>query len=156
MKKHERLELLRQIVLENEIETQNDLVQKLEEKGLKATQATVSRDINRLGIIKVPGKSGKYVYGISKESARELMTPLQQACEYIVSLSDTTPGLEQFLCINVAPGNTRFLKRLILEEYADIIFGLVADDDTLMVIFKTPQQSEEVREDLVTWMSHYH
>ena len=54
MKKSERLELIKKMVSENAIETQHDLLKLLEERGLTLTQATVSRDRNESGIIKVP------------------------------------------------------------------------------------------------------
>lgn len=54
MKKKDRLELIRKIVQENKITTQKELVRLLQAEGLKATQATVSRDINEIGITKVP------------------------------------------------------------------------------------------------------
>ena len=49
MKKNDRLELIRKIVQENKITTQGELVKLLQNEGLKATQATVSRDINEIG-----------------------------------------------------------------------------------------------------------
>ena len=52
MKKNDRLELIRKIVQENKITTQGELVKLLQNEGLKATQATVSRDINEIGITK--------------------------------------------------------------------------------------------------------
>ena len=48
MKKNDRLELIRKIVQENKITTQGELVKLLQNEGLKATQATVSRDINEI------------------------------------------------------------------------------------------------------------
>lgn len=67
MKKRERLDLIKKIVNENDIETQNELVQLLEAEGLLATQATISRDINEIGIIKIPTAGGRYIYGLPKE-----------------------------------------------------------------------------------------
>ena len=58
MKKNDRLELIRKIVQENKITTQGELVKLLQNEGLKATQATVSRDINEIGITKVPSEDG--------------------------------------------------------------------------------------------------
>lgn len=71
MKKRERLELIKKIVLENEIETQKELVKLLENEGLQATQATISRDINEVGIIKVPASNSRYIYGLSKEISKK-------------------------------------------------------------------------------------
>ena len=50
MKKNDRLELIRKIVQENKITTQGELVKLLQNEGLKATQATVSRDTNFIDI----------------------------------------------------------------------------------------------------------
>ena len=50
MKKNDRLELIRKIVQENKITTQGELVKLLQNEGLKATQATVSRDINEMRV----------------------------------------------------------------------------------------------------------
>ena len=70
MKKKDRLELIRKIVQENKITTQEELVRLLQAEGLKATQATVSRDINEIGITKVPTEDGSYIYGFSTAPRR--------------------------------------------------------------------------------------
>ncbi len=70
MKKNDRLELIRKIVQENKITTQGELVKLLQMRGLKATQATVSRDINEIGITKVPTEDGSYIYGLSTAPRR--------------------------------------------------------------------------------------
>lgn len=70
MKKNDRLELIRKIVQENKITTQGELVKLLQNEGLKATQATVSRDINEIGITKVPTEDGSYIYGLSTAPRR--------------------------------------------------------------------------------------
>ncbi|MBM7643369.1 arginine repressor [Streptococcus loxodontisalivarius] len=151
MKKNERLELIRKIVLENEIETQNELVQLLEAEGLKATQATISRDINAIGIIKVPSDSGKYIYGLSKETARKFMTPLQQACDHILEVSEEIAGLEHMINLSIVPGNSRLLKRLILEEFKDDLFSLISDDDSLLLIAKSVETASFLRENFEQW-----
>lgn len=76
MKKSERLELIKKIVSENAIETQHDLLKLLEERGLTLTQATVSRDMNEIGIIKVPSSEGPYIYGFSIDKAQKSVSPL--------------------------------------------------------------------------------
>lgn len=71
MKKSERLELIKRIVAENAVETQHDLLKLLEAEGLTLTQATVSRDMNEIGIIKVPSPEGPYIYGLSKDKTKK-------------------------------------------------------------------------------------
>ena len=88
MKKNDRLELIRKIVQENKITTQGELVKLLQNEGLKATQATVSRDINEIGITKVPTEDGSYIYGLSTAPRRwvELLLRLVACCVLIVNM----------------------------------------------------------------------
>ena len=62
MTKTERLNLIKKIISEFEISTQEELTNKLVELGYKASQATVSRDIKDLNLIKVNGKTKKTIY----------------------------------------------------------------------------------------------
>ena len=52
MKKAERQRLIKQLIMQQEIETQDELITRLEELGVRATQATVSRDIREMSIVK--------------------------------------------------------------------------------------------------------
>ena len=51
MKKAERQRLIKQLIMQQEIETQDELITRLEEIGVRATQATVSRDIREMSIV---------------------------------------------------------------------------------------------------------
>lgn len=152
MRKNERLELIVTIVSEQEIETQQELVDLLRAKGVLATQATVSRDITTLGIIKVKGKKGGYVYGLSQETAERYMTPLQRAMDNILELSQGSGTLATMVNITVVPGSTTYLKRLILDDYKDQIFSLIGDDDSLLLLAKTEQAAQTIVESFQTWM----
>lgn len=152
MRKNERLELIVTIVSEQEIETQQELVDLLRAKGVLATQATVSRDITTLGIIKVKGKKGDYVYGLSQETAERYMTPLQRAMDNILELSQGSGTLATMVNITVVPGSTTYLKRLILDDYKDQIFSLIGDDDSLLLLAKTEQAAQTIVESFQTWM----
>ncbi|EHJ52825.1 arginine repressor [Streptococcus macacae] len=148
MKKRERLELIKTIVLENAIETQNDLVKLLENEGLKATQATISRDINEIGIVKVPASDGRYIYGLSKEKATQEQDSFRRAENAVKSVSENTAGLEHLLHIDVIPGNSYLIKRFLLERFGQLIFSLIADDDSLLLILKDPKDSEQIRQEI--------
>ena len=56
--KKARHELIIQIIEQNDIETQEELTDRLREKGMNVTQATISRDIKELQLIKVATKDG--------------------------------------------------------------------------------------------------
>lgn len=60
-----RQSLILEIILEKEIETQNQLLEELARRGVKSTQATLSRDLKDMRLIKVMGSSGRYCYAAS-------------------------------------------------------------------------------------------
>ena len=63
--KNDRQNQLLQIISEEIIETQEQLLERLQAKGIKSTQATISRDIKELHLIKEPAGQGKYRYAVS-------------------------------------------------------------------------------------------
>ena len=67
MKKKERHQIIRDLVEQRNIETQEDLAQALRESGITVTQATVSRDIKELMLVKVSDLRGGYRYAFPKE-----------------------------------------------------------------------------------------
>lgn len=94
MKKSERLELIKRIVAENAVETQHDLLKLLEAEGLTLTQATVSRDMNEIGIIKVPSPEGPYIYGLSKDKTKKLVKFLCQLKAQFLRFQKKQQGLK--------------------------------------------------------------
>ena len=63
--KHSRQEKILQIISENTVETQEQLIEKLEEAGFNVTQATVSRDVRELKLTKISCGFGVYKYVVS-------------------------------------------------------------------------------------------
>ena len=64
MNKFERQGTILRLVGERQLSTQSDVVQALRDEGLEAVQATVSRDIAQLGLVKVRGEGGRLVYAL--------------------------------------------------------------------------------------------
>lgn len=147
MKKNERLELIKKIILTNEVETQHELLEFLEKEGLTPTQATISRDMNEIGIVKIPSKSGRYVYGLSKNKAAVIAPQPLNISEIILGIS----RLKNMLHIDVVPGNSRLLKRHILDEFSDQIFSLIADDDSLLLVAPTEATAEALQKRINRW-----
>lgn len=63
--KNQRQEQLLQIIAEEAVETQEQLLERLQERGIRSTQATISRDIKELHLIKEPVGQGRYRYAVS-------------------------------------------------------------------------------------------
>jgi transcriptional regulator of arginine metabolism len=75
MNKGQRHIKIRDIIANNDIETQDDLVDELRNAGVNVTQATVSRDIKELHLVKVPLSDGRYKYSLP---ADQRFNPLQK------------------------------------------------------------------------------
>ena len=77
MNKHDRQKLIKKLITNNEIYRQEELVQLLLEHKVKVTQATVSRDINELQLMKLPVAGGKYRYILPHEHTSNAEQKLQ-------------------------------------------------------------------------------
>lgn len=155
MKKSERLELIKKIVAENAVETQHDLLKLLEAEGLTLTQATISRDMNEIGIIKVPSVDGPYIYGLSKDKAKKVGQVSVPIKSTILAVSEETEGLENMINLDVIPGNSRLIKRFLLEDFKDSLFSVIADDDSLLVVAKTAEDAAAIRQEVRKWMTDH-
>lgn len=122
------------IIEKEDIETQEDLAVSLKKHGMEVTQATVSRDIKELRLIKVLGKNNKYKYslpkfqddtGINDKFVRVFKESLvsMDSAENIIVLKTLTGS---------AQGAAAAIDTLDWEE----IVGTIAGDDTIMVIIR--------------------
>lgn len=120
------------IIAEKEIDTQSMLAAALIETGCDVTQATVSRDIKELGLIKIRGEHKKFKYalppanqGISKLSNLFTQSVISMEDAMNILVVKTYPGTANTACV--------FLDKISLPH----IVGTLAGDDTLFIIAKT-------------------
>ena len=110
MKKAERQQKIREIITNESIERQEDLVARLREMGLTVTQATISRDIKEMQLIKIPADNGGYRYGLPAYHHQGHENQLAQ------TLQDSLEQLKRndcFLALTVHPGNGPVVATLI-------------------------------------------
>lgn len=143
MNKQSRLEKIRRFVTDYQIGTQEEIVEHLREAGISATQATVSRDIKELGIVKIPLKDNTYIYELPKS----VIKSLQLAENNIIGAE----RMEKMISLQVVPGNTAFVKAQIVESFANQIFSCLADDSSILVILRSQEEAEEVFEQVKNW-----
>ena len=115
MNKKERLEKIRRFVSDYQIGTQEEIVEYLKKAGITATQATVSRDIKELGIVKIPLKDNTYVYELPKSVVKSL----RLAEDNIESFE----RMGNLINLDVIPGNSIFVKSQLTQTFADKIFS---------------------------------
>ena len=140
-----RHEKIKELIQQYDIDTQEELASRLNEAGFKVTQATVSRDIRALKMMKVTGKDGKSRYVILQELPTELGE------KYTRVLHDALLTIDQgqnILVIRTVPGMAMgvaaALDALNLEE----ILGSIAGDDTVMCVARTLEDASSVAERL--------
>ena len=81
------------IIAEHPIETQDELLTRLREEGFKATQATISRDIKDLRLVKTLGSDGKYRYVSASRSSTDIRTNFSNLFSTSVNSIDVAQNL---------------------------------------------------------------
>lgn len=143
MNKKERLEKIRAFVSEFDIGTQEEIVEHLKKSGITATQATVSRDIKELGIVKIPLKDNSYIYELPKAVSSKLKLAENNILSFEL--------LDNMLNLKLIPGSTAFVKNQIVEEFSAEIFSILADDDSILIILRDKAHAEAVLSTIKHW-----
>ena len=143
MNKKERLEKIRRFVTDYQIGTQEEIVEHLKEAGISATQATVSRDIKELGIVKIPLKDNTYIYELPKSIVRSL----QLAENNIID----SERMGNMINLQIIPGNTVFVKSQLTDAFSDQIFSCIADDNSILMVFRSEEIAKEIFEQVKNW-----
>ena len=143
MKKKDRLEKIRRFVNEFEIGTQEEIVEHLRESGITATQATVSRDIKELGIVKIPFKDNTYIYELPKTATSSLKLAENNilACQ----------NLGNMINLTLVPGSTAVVKRHLSKEFTEEIFSIIADNDSILVVAVSESAAKKVTAEIDNW-----
>lgn len=125
---------IKEIIDQNKIETQEDLAAALRSEGIEVTQATVSRDIKELMLVKVPDANGNYHYAYPKEH-NMLLTPgrLERTFQdSIVSIRHS----DCMAVIRTLPGTAQAVAYAIDYMKWPEILGTIAGDDTVFVVLE--------------------
>ena len=134
-----------ELIHEYEIETQEELAQRLEEAGFKVTQATVSRDIRELCLTKVANKKGRSVYAVLQGQNPNLSEKYSRVLRDAFVSMDTAQNI---LVIKTVPGMAMGVAAALDELKFSEIIGNIAGDDTVISVIKTADQSLLVMEKL--------
>lgn len=149
VKKRERHQLLRQLVQEETIRRQEDFVRILQERGIEVTQATISRDMKELQLIKVPAQSGGYQYNLPPEMNYNTSKKLERLMKDAFVSIDTQ---REMVLIKTLPGNAFALGALIDTANYDEVFGCVSGDDTVLVICRDENKAEGFQRRIISYV----
>ena len=134
-----------EIINKNEIETQEALAEALRNEGYLVTQATVSRDIKVLGLIKVmtPNKTYKYAQPASTEQKSSgKMLNLFRECVISIDYAG------HLIVIKTVSGGANSAATLVDKLNFPEVMGCVAGDDTILVVIKDQQKIVPIVEKL--------
>jgi len=123
-----------EIIKKERVETQEDLAAALKRDGINVTQATISRDIKELGLIKVPGDNNAFRYTVPSEATfiRSNERLRKVFCDYVVGLDYS----ENLIVIKTHPGGAQTVASAIDQAGWSEIIGTVGGDDTILVVVK--------------------
>lgn len=139
-----RQSIILDIISSKSIETQFDLMQALLERGVKSTQATLSRDIRDLHLVKEPGPDGRSRYTVSKESELQATdTKLRKIFKESVISMDTAQNI---LVLKTLPGLANAACSAIDGMSVEGLVGTLAGDDTAFIAMKDCEQAEKFYE----------
>ena len=149
MKSKRHLKIL-EIIKNEDIATQEDLAAKLEEEGIEVTQATVSRDIKKLGLIKVPTGYGGYKYSLPVERTQNDIRNWvkRMFVDFVISIEHG----ENLIVIKTLPGTAQGLASAIDNLGWNHIMGTVAGDDAIFVAIKSKETTEEIHKKLLDFL----
>ncbi|MBM7544014.1 transcriptional regulator of arginine metabolism [Weissella beninensis] len=142
MRKAERHELIRRLVRSQTFERQDQLVSAIEEKaGKKITQATISRDLKEMHLVKVRLKDGGFAYQYSLNDFSIDETRLSRLLKRNIeslAIQDT------LVMIKVVPGTGEVIGNLLEAMEFEEVFGVLVNDAKIMLFIKDDFNGQEL------------
>ena len=149
--KNARHQLILELVTHQEVRSQGELADLLADRGLRVTQATLSRDLVELDAIKVRAPSGALVYAVPAEGGdRRPAAPgetaaaahrLARLCGELLVSAEASANL---VVLRTPPGAAQFLASAFDRAEFPEVLGTIAGDDTVLVIATDADAAEQV------------
>ena len=136
-KKSDRLDTIKMIISSQEVGSQEDLLQALNQEGYVLTQATLSRDLKQLKVAKAASMNGNYVYVLPNNTMYKRMTEHRSATELL--RADGVRDIEfsgNMAVIRTRPGYASSVAYDIDNHDFEEILGTIAGDDTILLVLR--------------------
>lgn len=134
--KNQRQEAILEIITENPVSTQEQLIEQLAERGISTTQATLSRDIQQLSLIKSRDENGINRYMLPAETAAEksLFAESVLSVDYAMNtiVLKCRAGMAQGTCAAIDSVNHQG------------VVGTIAGDDTIFILVRTESDAKKL------------
>ena len=143
--KSKRQQFLRDVIARQGSGDQHHLLMELKKQGIATTQATISRDLNEMGFIKVRVETGVYRYEyfekVSDASLRERLKVL--FANFVIEIKSAN----NLILLKTSPGNANGVASLIDGLQRKEILGTIAGDDTILVVIRNLESRKNVEKE---------
>lgn len=150
--KEQRQKKIQDMITRHNISTQSELVNLLQEEGYKVTQATISRDINEMRLVRLPIGKGKHRYAMAQYSTGDDLQ--EQMVKIFQNFVRNINQGENILVIHTSEGHASGVARLLDALQRNEIIGTLAGTDTILVIARTTKEAEALMKELNALMRH--
>lgn len=133
MSKHQRQHRISRMLANQAVTSQEQLVGLLADDGIESTQATVSRDLDDLGAVKVRVPGGESVYAIPEHPA-DRVVPMDQLRRVMGEWVVEVESSGNLVVLRTPPGSAHVVASALDRTGIEGSIGTVAGDDTLMVV----------------------
>ncbi len=133
MKKYDRHNKILEIIGEYNVDTQEELIARLREAGFSTTQATVSRDIRELKLVKVSSEDGGYKYAVANHEGIKI------SAKYVNIIRDTVTSVDyanNIIVLKTYAGMAQAAAAAVDGMNWDEIVGCIAGDDNIFVLMR--------------------
>ncbi len=144
MKKNRQMKIL-EIISKYEVETQDDLIDLLKKEDYYVTQATISRDIRELDLIKITTPSGKYKYTVGSHSAHEAQKKSHIGNAVLSAIRSIDYG-QNIIVVKTLPGMSDAVAIEIDRISVHEILGCISGDDTIFVAIRDTDSARRICE----------
>ncbi|WP_068595329.1 arginine repressor [Vaginella massiliensis] len=136
-----RFEIIKTLITEQEIGSQDELLNSLSAHGIQVTQATLSRDLRELKVSKLPNSKGEYIYQLTENEnePRQLLHPAKQ----VSLMFSNNLGV-----LKTRVGYALGVAAEIDDANFSSIIGTIAGHDTILVIMNENSTREQLIQDL--------
>ncbi len=139
-----------ELIKEYDIDTQEELLRYLRDSGFDVTQATVSRDIKELRLVKTLSHSGRYKYTTGGENSSDLSSKfLNLFTDSVVSVE----AAQNLVVIKAMVGMAQAVCAAMDAAYPTQFVGTLAGDDTVLVVCRDAVQAVETQEEFRRYLS---
>ena len=146
VRKPERQAVILELIRANDVGSQEELRRLLEQRGVSVTQATLSRDLRELGLVRVPGDNGAR-YALPETLAGESIPSLETLLPQLFSSID---GVGELIVLHTLTSGAQPISEAIDAAGWREVLGTVAGENTILVICRSAQARYEVTQRLTT------